>query len=586
MKQSLANLLTEALHTLQSEQKIPSITLPHVLVEASRLENQGDYTSNIALILGKQVGILPHTLADLILERLPKHAMLKTATVAGPGFINFEIDERVYFEVIPKIFEKGLLFGRTPLKPHAKVLLEFISSNPTGPLHVGHGRSAAYGASLANILAANGFDVHTEYYVNDAGRQMYILTVSIWLRYLENTGLTFPFPANAYQGDYVKEIARTLQQNEGLRFVVLKESLLKDLPYDEPDGGDQEIYIDSLITRARTLLGEDAFQTILQFGLKQVLEDIQNDLGELGIFFHEWFSEKSLIAGGALEKKIHDLKEAGLTYEKEGALWFNATHFGDEKDRVLIRANGEPTYFASDVAYHWIKYERGYDKLINIFGADHHGYIPRLRAVISALGKSQETLDVLTVQFAILYEGKTRLSMSTRRGSFVTLRQLRQEVGNDAVRFFYIMRRAQQHMDFDLALAKSHSNENPLYYIQYAYARICSVFRQLHEKKLTFNEALGLQAQTRLTTPEEVHVAKQLGRYSEVIAAAALTYEPHLLAHYLRELAHVFHVYYNVHPFLVEDPELRNARLCLIIATQQVLMNGLTMIGVSAPEHM
>jgi arginyl-tRNA synthetase len=421
---------------------------------------------------------------------------------------------------------------------------------------------------------------------------MEILAVSVWLRYL---ALVYPqqviiFPDNGYQGDYVIDMAQALLNQHKDRFSHIDVGKLFDgLPADEKNGGDKEMYIDAIIARATDLIGLEAFQIIQAFATDDVMADIKEDLAEFRVYFESWFSEKKLFDDSSLEKGIEALKQSGFTEETEGALWFKATQFGDEKDRVLIRANGKPTYFASDVAYHWNKYSRGYEQLINVFGADHHGYIPRLKAVVEALGKDPSALEILLVQFAILYRGKERVSMSTRAGSFITLRQLREETGNDAARFFYIQRKSDQHLDFDLELAKSQSSDNPVYYVQYAHARICSIFKQMAEKQQVLDQEKGLKALTSsniLTLSHELQLARTLGLYPAMIEASALSREPHQIAHYLRDLANHFHAYYNACTFLVEDEVLRNARLCLIMATQQVLRNGLALLGVTAPESM
>jgi arginyl-tRNA synthetase len=587
--------MKKALHLLvkQSIQQLyPAQELPEFQIENTKDAKHGDYACNFALIAAKKLRKPPREIAQAVISSLPPMIWLEKMEIAGPGFINFTVASTAHYQVVQDVLTQENNFGKSTIGNNQKVLLEFISSNPTGPLHVGHGRGAAFGSSLANLLRTAGFNVDCEYYINDAGRQMEILAVSLWLRYL---ALVYPqhsfiFPDNGYQGDYVADMAKILRQKENNRFThIAVEKIFSDLPLDEKDGGDKEIYIDAIIARACDLLGIELFQEIQAFATDAIMEDIKNDLAEFRVYFESWFSEKKLFDDGSLEKGIEALKQSGYTEEKEGALWFKATHFGDEKDRVLIRANGKPTYFASDVAYHWNKYSRGYEKLINVFGADHHGYITRLKAVVEALGKDPSALEVLLVQFAILYRGKERVSMSTRAGSFITLRQLREETGNDAARFFYIQRKSDQHLDFDLELAKSQSSDNPVYYVQYAHARICSIFKQLVEKKLSFDKEQGLQTLTSsnvLSLDQELQLAKALSLYPDMIENSALSREPHQIAHYLRELANHFHTYYNACVFLVDDEILRNARLCLIMATQQVLKNGLALLGVNAPEFM
>jgi arginyl-tRNA synthetase len=506
--------------------------------------------------------------------------------IAGPGFINFTLAPTAYHEMVSEILTQGEAFGRSNLGAGQRVQVEFVSANPTGPLHVGHGRGAAFGATVADLLEAVGFQAHREYYVNDAGRQMDILATSVWLRYLERCGAAIAFPANGYKGDYVRAIAAQLYQEHGSAYAAPADQVMAAIPPDTPQGGDKEVHIDALIARAKTLLGDNRYRYVFELALNSILDDIRDDLAGFGVEYDEWYSERSLSERGTVNKTIERLREAGQIYEKDGALWFRSSAFGDEKDRVIQRENGQTTYFASDIAYHMEKFERGFERVIDIWGADHHGYVPRVKAALQALGRNPNKLDVLLVQFAILYRSGVRAQMSTRSGEFVTLRELRQEVGNDAARFFYILRRSEQHLDFDLDLAKSQSNDNPLYYIQYAHARICSVLRQLQEKGLSWDEAHGIRHLARLTESHEEALLTTLSRYPEVLEAAALNHEPHQLAHYLRELANAFHTYYNAHTFLVADVVLRDARLTLILAVRQVLRNGLTLLGASAPEAM
>jgi arginyl-tRNA synthetase len=586
MKQTVENLLHKALSALQQEGTLPAGLEVEIKVDRAKDAAHGDYASNLALILAKPCHQAPRKIAELLLQALPSHPDIEKAEIAGAGFINFFVRSNARSKIIAEVLEKGSTFGTSTIGNLQKVLIEFVSANPTGPLHVGHGRSAAFGASLGAVLKAAGYDVHLEYYVNDAGRQMNILAVSVWLRYLELSGEFPVFPANAYKGDYVFAIAKDLVAEYGPEFVFSWDKIAKDLPDDEPQGGDKERYIDALIDKAIQLLDKEGFSVFHQHALDTVLADIKDDLAEFGVSFDQWFSERILLEDGSIEKGIKALKDGGHTFEQEGALWFRATNFGDEKDRVLIRANGQSTYFASDVAYHWNKYNRGYDKVIDIFGADHHGYVTRVRAAVTALGHDESALAVLLVQFAILYRGAERIQMSTRSGSFVTLRELRDEVGNDAARFFYVARKPEQHMDFDLDLAKSESNDNPVYYIQYAHARICSVLRQLKERNLTWDKALGLKSVDKLQEAHETALITLVCRYPEIIEAAATLCEPHQLTYYLRELANGLHSYYNAVPLLCDDEQLRCARLCLLEAVRQIINNGLDLLGVSAPESM
>lgn len=587
MKSIVEQLINQAVEQLKTDAVIPADLQVFVKVEPTKDTKHGDFATNVALMLAKPCKQSPQLLATKLIEALPEHELLKRVDVAGPGFINFFMQDKNRASLILKrVFEQGELFGASTHGKGERVLLEYVSANPTGPLHVGHGRSAAFGASLAHLLEKAGFAVTREYYVNDAGRQMDILAVSVWLRYLACAGEPIVFPANAYKGDYVRDIAAVLYAEHQEAYHYAWSDITSDLPLDEPEGGDKEKYIDAFIQCAKNHLGEVGFLVFHQTALNSVLNDIKQDLGEFGVHYDQWFSERGLLNSGAITEGVETLKSAGYTFEHEGAIWFKSTEFGDEKDRVLVRANGQPTYFASDVAYHWDKYRRGFGRVIDLFGADHHGYIPRLTAAVKALGHDDEALRVCLVQFAILYRQGERVQMSTRSGSFVTLRELRDEVGTDAARFFYVMRKPEQHMDFDLDLAKSESRDNPVYYIQYAHARISSVFRQLDARNMAWDETLGFENLDLLTEKHELALIKQIEHYPNAILAAAHTCEPHQIAYYLRELANALHAYYNAVPLLCEDKALRCARLSLLSAVRQVLRNGLTLLGVSYPESM
>ena len=428
--------------------------------------------------------------------------------------------------------------------------------------------------------------MHREYYVNDHGRQMDILATSVWLRYLELGGTTVRFPDNGYRGEYIYDIARQVRADEGDELRHTSADVTDGLPADYSQGGDKEKHIDALIQRAQDLLGQESYMRCFNAALNSIVDDIREDLEAFNVHYDHWFSESRLAEEGLIEHAIERLREAGHIYEKDGALWLSATELGDEKDRVVVRENGKHTYFASDIAYFLNKLERGFETAIYVLGADHHGYVPRLRAAALGLDEDPTTLEIPLVQFAILYRGGKKAQMSTRSGEFVTLRQLRQEVGTDAARFFYIMRSHEQHLDFDLDLAKTRSNDNPVYYIQYAHARVCSMFRKLDELGMVYNDAIGEAALDRLTEDQEHAVLRSLAHYPEVLASAASKRAPHQLAHYLRELAQDFHSYYNAHQILIEDEDLRDARLNLSQAVRQVLANGLGLLGVSAPETM
>ena len=586
VKEQLVQILTDAIATLQADGSLPADNMPAVMVERTRDRQHGDFASNLAMLLAKPARRKPRDIAEQLVAAIATGGQLQKVEIAGPGFINFFLGPEAWHSVVDDILEQGERYGRSDSGKGSRIQVEFVSANPTGPLHVGHGRGAAYGAAVADLLEAIGYDVHREYYVNDAGRQMDILAASVYLRYLELCGEEVIFPANGYQGDYVWDIAATLHREQGEALQHPVADVFKDVPADEPAGGDKEIHIDGVIARTRSLLGEAGYRQVFDAGLDAILGNIRQDLKEFGIVYDEWFSERSLTDNKAVEAGIERLQKSGHVYEKNGALWFKSTDFGDEKDRVIVRDNGQTTYFASDIAYHANKLERGYDRVIDVWGADHHGYVPRVKAALTALGDNPDQLDVLLVQFAILYRQGEKVQMSTRSGEFVTLRELRNEVGNDAARFFYVMRKCEQHMDFDLDLAKSQSNDNPVYYIQYAHARVRSVFRQLQEKQFTWDQAAGAAALATLDETHELELMINLSRYPEVLETAAINHEPHQLTHYLRELANDFHTYYNAHTFLVEDATVRNARLNLIEATRQVIANGLGLLGVSAPDSM
>jgi arginyl-tRNA synthetase len=586
LKTQLEKLLTDAVATLQADGTLPAVLTPEVMIERTRDRAHGDYASNLALLLAKPARSKPRDIAEKLVAVMETGDPLQKIEIAGPGFINFFLGNEAWHSVVDDILAQGDRYGRSDYGKGKRVQVEFVSANPTGPLHVGHGRGAAYGAAVADLLAAVGYSVHREYYVNDAGRQMDILAASVYLRYLDLCGATVTFPANGYQGDYVWDIAATLHREHGETLQHPVADVFQDVPPDEPAGGDKEAHIDAIIERSRTLLGQTQYRLVFDEGLNTILGNIRQDLKEFGIVYDEWFSERSLSDDKSVEAGIERLQKSGHIYEKNGALWFSSTDFGDEKDRVIVRDNGQSTYFASDIAYHANKLERGYDRVIDVWGADHHGYVPRVKAALKAIGDDPDKLDVLLVQFAILYRGGKKLQMSTRSGEFVTLRELRREVGNDAARFFYVMRKCEQHMDFDLDLARSQSNDNPVYYIQYAHARVRSVFRQLQEKHYSWDRDAGNAGLSTLTESHEQDLIIKLSRYPEILEAAAINHEPHQLTHYLRELANDFHTYYNAHTFLVEDDTVRNARLNLIEATRQVIANGLGLLGVSAPDTM
>ena len=590
MKEHLRELVAQALLDLRREGKIPAdMELPEYVIERTKSREHGDYATNIALLLAKRIGMNPMALAETLVGSMDandesKH--IENVAVAKPGFINFTISRRCLLSTVRRVFEAGAEFGRQPAGSRESVTVEFVSANPNGPLHVGHGRGAAYGATVANLLEAAGHGVQREYYVNDAGRQMDMLAISVWLRYHELCGVAVRFPDNGYKGDYVIDIARALRAQEGdrLRFSAL--DIFEGVPDDEGQGGDKEKHVDAVIANARRLLGDTDYRLVFNAGLDFCLTDIRNDLHGFGVDHESFFSERSLSVDGYVQRAVEILRANGHLYEQDGALWFRATDFGDDKDRVVIRDNGVSTYFASDIGYLLSKFERGFERVLYIFGADHHGYIVRLKAAAKGLGLDESKIEIQLVQFAILYRGSERVQMSTRAGSFVTLRELREEVGNDAARFFYVMRSNDQHLDFDLDLAKSHSKENPVYYIQYAITRSAGLFRKLREKQWSYNDSMAVANRELMESDAETVLLGELMRFPEIIESAAVNRGPQILANYLRETANAFHSFYENCDILSEDEALRSTRLGLCKATAQVLSNGLALLGVSAPERM
>jgi arginyl-tRNA synthetase len=579
LKSHLQKLIYTALDQLElNDSVIPSST--NIQIEKTRDEGHGNFASNIAMVLAKSVDKNPCDLANNIVEHIPKSDLIYKVEVADPGFINFFLDQNAYLNIVKEIISRQETYGHTEYGQNESILIEFVSANPTGPLHVGHGRGAAYGAAVANLLNAVGYRVDKEYYVNDAGRQMDILALSIWLRYLQLCNIKLIYPEQAYQGKYINSIANNLFSEHG---DYLKSEV--NLPPLETESN-VETYLDELINLAKTQLGNDNYELIFNTGLNEILKEIRTDLEEFGVTYDKWIFEKSMIINDQINACITKLKNNNYIYEKDGAQWFNSSKLGDEKDRVVVRDNGQTTYFASDIAYHNSKIERGYSKIIDIWGADHHGYIARVKAALEALSHDSEKLVILLVQFVSLYRGNEKLQMSTRSGQYITLKELLQEVGKDATRFFYIMRKSEQHLDFDLELAKSESIENPVYYIQYAHARICSVLIQLIDKGFHYDPDQTMGDLTLLTDVHEKAIMTRLTQYSEILHTAAVNYEPHQLGYFLRNLANDFHTYYNACQFLVDDNELRNARVTLIYATRQIIRNGLELLGVSAPESM
>ena len=551
-------------------------------VERTRNTEHGHFACNIAMQISSHVDKKPREVANDIVENLNIINKILRVEIAGPGFINFYLSEQAFQEELVSILEKGTKYGFQKKNKPEKILLEFISANPTGPLHVGHGRHAAYGASVGNLLEAAGYEVYREYYINDAGRQIDILGVSTWIRWLQSIDINVAFPVGGYRGDYVKNIIKDIDANY-FELPTLK-NILKDMPNDAPEG-DADTYIDALIKKAKEILGNSNFDQICNHALNVIRKDIKDDLEEFGVSFDNWFSERSLEETGKVDEAINILRKKGMLYEKDGATWFSSTKYGDDKDRVVIRANGMKTYFASDIAYHFEKRKRGFDHLINILGSDHHGYISRLQAGLDVMGYLGSDLEVQLVQFVSLYRNGEKMQMSTRSGQFDTLRQLRTEVGNDAARFYYVMRSNEQHLDFDLDIAMSQSNDNPVFYIQYAHARISTVFRKAEKLDMKWNNK-KIQNLSMLNNEHEKLIMSALSQFPEIIELAAKNRSPQILVRYLLDLVSNFHSFYNAHKVLVDDEHLRNARLTLYAAIKCVVANGLDILGVSAPEKM
>lgn len=580
MKEKIQENLVKILDDLYGKELIID-ELPVTLQENSD-KNHGDLASNIALILAKPLKTNPQIIANAIKDAFINDEDLIKVEVAGPGFINFFLSTKTHNEVLKQIFNEKGSYGKS--EPNNQtVLIEYVSSNPTGPLHVGHGRGAVFGSVLAALLREAGFKVDEEYYINDFGRQMNILAASLWLRYAQLFNSEINMIKNGYQGEYLISIADSLKQIQSDKFYSSQEEVSILI---NPEKEEDEAFTDKIVEAVHSMLGEDFF-LLRNFALEEILKIIKKDLLDFGVNHNYWFSESSLYdpdgsAKSKVDKAIEELSSLGFVYEKEDAVWFRSSDFGDDKDRVLKRSNGEHTYFASDVAYHGDKYERGYDRVINIWGSDHHGYTPRVNAAMEASNRDIKKLEVVYIQFANLIRAGKKVTMSTRSGEFITLKELMDEVTTEAARFFYINRKADQHLDFDLDLAKEQSKDNPLYYIQYAHARICSVLK----KSNTTNKDLVDSDLSLLDLEKEVEIQKILKQYPSVIERAAKSSEPHLICYYLKDLAGLFHSYYNSEKFIVEDEKLMNSRLFLLNGIKQVLLNGLLVLGINAPEEM
>ena len=581
MKEKIQHSLKGILSNLYGSSDI-DLDQYEINLQDNKDKEHGDLASNIALILANPLKKNPKDIANEVIQQFVINEDVLKVEVAGPGFINFFLSKNSHGEVLKTILSEKEKYGKI-MPQNKSVLIEYVSSNPTGPLHVGHGRGAVFGSVLSSLLKEAGFEVDEEYYINDFGRQMNILSISLWIRYAQLFDNQIQMIKNGYQGDYLKVIAEKLKKFKGKEFVINSEITLNI--FDSKDKDDEQ-FTDHIIDALKSELGNN-FNFLRDFALQEIIFQIKEDLSNFGVNHNKWFSESSLYQNNnesknKVEETIKNLQSNGFVYQKDDAIWFKSCDFGDDKDRVLKRGNGEYTYFASDVAYHLDKYERGYDRIINIWGSDHHGYIPRVRAAMEASQKDKDKLEVVFIQFANLIREGKKVTMSTRSGEFITLNELIEEVSTEAARFFYINRKADQHLDFDLDLAKEQSKNNPLYYIQYAHARICSVLRRADAN----NEELKKSNLELLDSDREVELQKMLKQYPAVIERAALSSEPHLICYYLRDLASIFHSYYNSEKFLIKDENLMRSRLFLLCGVKQVVHNGLSILGINAPEEM
>lgn len=554
MKTRLAEQIRQAARRAFEAGGLASDEFPAVHVEEPKLEAHGDFSTNFAMVSAASQKMPPRKIAEAVIAHLEAGpGWLEKTEIAGPGFINFYLKPTAWHPELSRIHTEDARYGFGDIGGGQPVQVEFVSANPTGPLHVGHGRGAAVGDTVGNILAACGYDVQKEYYINDSGRQIRTLGRSVYLRYRELCGAPVDFPADCYQGDYIREIAAAVRRSHG----------------DALMGPDEDAAVD----------------LCARWAADEILAGIRSDLAAFGVSYDRWYSEQSLYDADIVAATLAEFKDQGIVYEKDDALWFRTSDFGDEKDRVVVRGNGQTTYFASDIAYHRDKYRRGFEKVIDVWGADHHGYIPRMKAAVQATGRDPQQLQIILVQLVNLLRGGVPVAMSTRAGEFVTLRDVVDEVGADAARFLFLTRHYDSPLDFDLELAKQQTNENPVYYVQYVHARISSIIRKAAERDAGSAD-FDPDAVAGLLEPEEIALIKTLGRYPETVAAAAENLEPHRITFYLMGLASAFHAYYNRHRVLGDDPVMTRGRLCLVEAVRKVIRNGLTLLGVSAPERM
>lgn len=554
MKQKLADIILYAARKAFEKGKLSSGEFPAVEVGEPKTATHGDFSTNFAMVMASAQKMSPRKIAEIITGEIEDHAgIIEKTEIAGPGFINFFVRQNSWHPVLQQIYEDDERFGSSNIGKGRKVQVEFVSANPTGPLHVGHGRGAAVGDSVANILAYCGYDVQREYYINDSGRQISTLGNSVYLRYLELFGEKIEFPGDCYQGDYIRDIALRIKEDKG-------GSIL-----DDPE--------------------EKAVMFCARFAAAEILAGIKDDLELFGVKLDRWFSEQSLFDSGKVDSVIKDFKNHHIIYEKDGAHWFRTSEYGDEKDRVVVRNNGLTTYFASDIAYHMDKFSRGFERIIDVWGADHHGYIERLGASIEASGRRRDQFHVILIQLVNLLRGGVPVAMSTRSGEFVTLQDVIKEVGTDAARFIFLTRHYESHLDFDIELAKKKTNDNPVFYVQYVHARISSIIRKGREDGID-EVRWDKKIVSVLTEPEEIQILKILASYPEVVRSSAELLEPHRITYFLMNLAAAFHSYYNKHRVLSDEPAVTKGRLCLVLAIKMVIRNGLKLLGVSAPEKM
>jgi arginyl-tRNA synthetase len=555
MKQIIRRTVADAVEKAFEKGLLPSDQMPDMDVEEPRHKAHGDLSSNVAMVSAALQKMPPRKIAEILVSHIETGDLIRKVEIAGPGFINFFLSNKAWQPVVDEILEQDTSFGSSDIGKNEKVQVEFVSSNPTGPLHVGHGRGAAVGDAVGNILAFAGFDVQKEYYINDSGRQIRTLGTSVWLRLLQKAGKAVVFPEDCYQGDYIKDIAGLVLEKEGEAFVHKDE--------------------------------KEAVEVCAKFAAKIILQGIREDLTDFGVGFDQWFSEQSLYDSGRVQQVIEDFKAKAMIYEEDGALWFKTTDFGDEKNRVVVRNNGLATYFASDIAYHMEKFERGFQRVIDVWGADHHGYIKRINAVVEASGRKSEQFQVILVQLVNLLRGGQPFQMSTRAGEFVTLKEIVDEVGKDAARFMFLSRSYDSGLDFDLELAKQKNSENPVYYVQYVHARITGILLKAKQENLIqeidFKKGRHLNL---LDAEEEISLLKILHIFRENVEKSALELHPHVIFNYLMNLAAAFHGYYNRHKVITDDRDQTLARLSLVLSVKKVIRNGLTLLGVSAPERM